>query len=86
MKIISAQRPEGSWDSNSAVADQIGLNAEDIAKIRPKNFPEGDVWLTLLLVLILRIYFASESKKWALIEKKAVKWLEKNEVDVKNQQ
>jgi hypothetical protein len=54
--------------------------------LRPADVAEGDLWLTLFLVLLLRTAFAADSKKWILIEKKAVNWLEKGGVNVKNQQ
>jgi hypothetical protein len=76
---------EGSWDSHSPIFDQIGLKAADLASIKPADVPEGDVWLTLFFVLLLRTFFATDSKKWALIEKKAVTWLEKQGLDIKNQ-
>jgi hypothetical protein len=54
-----------------------------VVKTRPADVPEGDVWLTLLFIFILRILFAKESRKWALIEKKAINWLNKNGIDIK---
>jgi hypothetical protein len=75
---------EGSWDSNSLITDQIGLNTAHLAVLKPAEIPQGDVWLTLFFVLLLRTFFAADSKKWALIEKKAVSWLEKQGFDIKN--
>ncbi len=58
------------------------MKAADLAALKPADVPEGDTWLTLFLVLLLRTFFAADKKKWVLIEKKAVAWLTKTGVDI----
>jgi hypothetical protein len=70
----------------SDIVDQIGLKVGDLAALRPIDVADGDVWLTLFLVLVLRTFFAAEIKQWTLIEKKAVTWLNKNGFDINKQQ
>jgi hypothetical protein len=50
---------DGSWDSKTTIVDEIGLRTDDLAAIKPLDIPEGDVWLTLFVVLLLRAYFAT---------------------------
>ncbi len=82
MDLIAAQRLDGSWDCKSGIDTKMGLSADTLAALKPVKVSGDDVWLTLFFVILLRIYFSSENKKWSLVEKKALTWLETKGINI----
>ncbi len=76
MQLIKAQRIEGNWDSQSGILEQLGLKTQTVASLKPQQVPDGDIWLTLFILLFLKAFFTAQALKWTLIAKKALTWLE----------
>ena len=77
--LITAQQVNGSWNLNSALAQQVDKSLSDLESACPAECKGAvaSVWATVLAVSLLRARYSSQQDEWELIAMKAESWLKK---------
>jgi hypothetical protein len=78
LSIVIKQHPEGFWlyNENIQTFQEISKVPQDILN---KNL---DIFMTVFILAYLNHYHSSEHEEWELVERKALKWLRSNSVDI----
>ncbi|XP_036356118.1 von Willebrand factor A domain-containing protein 5A-like [Octopus sinensis] len=76
--LVDLQAFSGFWNLDDQLAQALNISLKDLNKENPSV--SDKVWATALVVAVLREKLASQHCEWEFIEKKAIVWLESQNI------
>ena len=85
IEVVAAQDVKGFWPGMERVTGMLGLTAVPPvpAEILGKE-NAAEIWTTLLVLGWLEVRRADSKEEWKMVSKKALKWLQRQGLDVKS--
>ncbi|CAI9733737.1 Hypothetical predicted protein [Octopus vulgaris] len=80
--LVGLQAFSGFWNLDDQLAQALNISLKDLNKENPSI--SDKVWATALAVAVLREKLASQHCEWELMEKKAIEWLESQNIQPMN--
>ncbi|CAI9733743.1 Hypothetical predicted protein [Octopus vulgaris] len=80
--LVGLQAFSGFWNLDDQLAQALNISLKDLNKENPSI--SDKVWATALVVAVLREKLASQHCEWELMEKKAIEWLESQNIQPMN--
>ncbi|XP_036356119.1 LOW QUALITY PROTEIN: von Willebrand factor A domain-containing protein 5A [Octopus sinensis] len=80
--LVGLQAFSGFWNLDDQLAQALSISLKDLNKENPSI--SDKVWATALVVAVLREKLASQHCEWELMEKKAIEWLESQNIQPMN--
>ncbi|CAI9733744.1 Hypothetical predicted protein [Octopus vulgaris] len=80
--LVDLQAFSGFWNLDDQLAQALNISLKDLNKENPSV--SDKIWATALVVAVLREKLASQHCEWELMEKKAIVWLESQNIQPLN--
>ena len=89
LPFIGAQKASGCWEVQDSLLLQLSITAEDFSrfadsmhqKFGPAAEETTTLWMTFLVVAYVSIHISNDTlakRRWHLVERKALRWLQKH--------